>query len=349
MSGRSFRYLLSTAAALSAITVSAAAQQPTTSAQGRDTTRADTSRAAVTSGARTSDSTRARTTRTRTARGLRVSKDRGAMAPDTTSMMRRDTTSMMRRDTTTMTPAPTPTPAPDTTTRRDTSTMTPAPTPAPDTTTTRTDTTTVTVPPPAPTTTETTTSPVMQGRFGNGFYVGIDGGGSLPQGYFNDWYKSGWNVGIPFGWQRQGVPLGVRADVNYTRMSGRDFAISNFGTGSTSDPQIWSGQLDLKLNLPLNRGSTWRPALYLLGGGGVHYFKNFSSSFNEANLLGSGTAFQTNLNTSKSQTKFGLNGGVGLSFGIGQADLFVESRYVSVFTPDNNTNWVPITVGITFF
>jgi hypothetical protein len=335
MSGRSFRYLLGTAAALTAVAVSASAQQPTT----RDTTRADTSRAAVRAGARATDSTRLRT---RTSRGIRVTKERGGMMATDTMSMRRDTTTM------TPAPAPTPMPAPDTT-RRDT-TMTPMPAPAPAPDTTRRDTTTVTaVPTPMPTTTEPTTSPVMRGRFGNGFYIGIDGGGSLPQGYFNDWYKSGWSVGIPFGWQRQDVPIGVRADIDYTRMSGRDFAVSNFLTGSTADPQIWSGQLDLKLNLPLNRGSTWRPALYLLGGGGVHYFKNFSSSFNSVAGTGTGTTFQTGIDESKSQTKFGLNGGVGLSFGLGQADLFVESRYVSAFTANNNTNWVPITVGITFF
>jgi opacity protein-like surface antigen len=188
----------------------------------------------------------------------------------------------------------------------------------------------------------------MGRRFGNGFFIGLAAGGNLPRGQFNDFYQSGWNVAVPFGWQTPGRMLGVRADVAYSRMSGRDFDISNFGTGTTRDPQIWSGMVDLKLSLPLAPTSSWRPAIYALGGGGVHYFRNFTSSFNAVAGTGTGTAFQTQLNGS-SQTKFGLNGGAGLSLGLGAADLFVESRYVSVFTSGNNTNWVPINVGITFF
>ena len=282
-------------------------------------------------------------------------------APGATSTRRirvgkeRSGTSLGRRSTAADTAAAAPVmPAPvDTTTRTDT-VAAPAPAPAPVDTTTRPDTTTVVAPAPVDTTTvtatvaEVSTPPVVTGRFGNGFYVGLAGGTSLPQGYFNDWYQSGWNVSVPFGWQRPNSIFGVRGDISYNRLSGRERNFTNFGTGSTADPQIWAGMLDLKLNIPLSPASTWRPTIYALGGGGVHYFKNFTSDFNTSAGVGTGTAFQAQLDGS-SQTKFGLNGGAGFSFGIGAADIFIESRYVTVFTRGNNVNYVPVNIGITFF
>jgi opacity protein-like surface antigen len=51
---------------------------------------------------------------------------------------------------------------------------------------------------------------------------------------------------------------------------------------------------------------------------------------------------------SDSETKFGLNGGAGIEFGLSGLATFVEARFHSVFTEDSKTNFVPISFGIKF-
>ena len=55
------------------------------------------------------------------------------------------------------------------------------------------------------------------------------------------------------------------------------------------------------------------------------------------------------LNLNASLTKAGVNGGLGLNFGFGRAKLFLESRFVSVFTEGKNSNYVPIILGVRLF
>lgn len=168
-------------------------------------------------------------------------------------------------------------------------------------------------------------------RFANGFYIGVGGGATMPMGRFSDFYKTGWNISVPFGWRSlSGFPLGMQAEVSYNQLQGQ--TITSGVTYTAADPKIWSGLLDLTLNVPL--GSD-RVGLYLMGGGGVHRFTDFA----QASTDGGGT----------STTKFGVNGGAGLTFGIGAVNLFLESRYVSVFTDGPNTNYVPIVLGVSLF
>jgi hypothetical protein len=47
-------------------------------------------------------------------------------------------------------------------------------------------------------------------------------------------------------------------------------------------------------------------------------------------------------------TRFAANGGGGVSWGLGNVSLFVEGRWVRVFTQNRNTDYVPVTVGLTF-
>jgi hypothetical protein len=49
-----------------------------------------------------------------------------------------------------------------------------------------------------------------------------------------------------------------------------------------------------------------------------------------------------------SVTELGLDGGAGLSFNVAGADLFLESRYVTVFTERERTSMLPIVPGVTF-
>ena len=196
--------------------------------------------------------------------------------------------------------------------------------------------------------------PVVIRHYGNGFYFGIGGGATMPAGGIRDAYNTGYNVSVPFGWDSQTGPFGLRFDVTYDQMHARstlrssDEPLTVAGL-TTVNPQIWSGMADLKLRLPFDgqfAGS--RTGLYVIGGVGAHYLRNYSSTFavtNPATNVDEG-APSASLNSNGSLWRFGANAGGGITFGLGNANLFVESRYVRIFTSSERTNYVPIILGL---
>lgn len=175
--------------------------------------------------------------------------------------------------------------------------------------------------------------------FPAGFYVGVGGGASIPTGRFNDGYKTGWNITVPIGWRAQDLPWGIRLDLSYDRANGRDIAGFGGPGYSLSDVKFWSGMLDVTFHVPF--GAAGRTGFYLMGGGGVHHLSDYGG-INAGNT--------TLAPSTESTTRFGVNGGGGFTFGVApSADIFVESRFVSVFTKNKNTNYVPVIAGIRFF
>ena len=116
--------------------------------------------------------------------------------------------------------------------------------------------------------------------------------------------------------------------------------------------------LDATVDMPFGTNKT--SSFYLLGGGGVHYFPKYGSASNSTTTPGDTTTTtpppggypQVNYTTTttadrSSTTRFGLNGGAGLSFGLPQGSaVFLETRYVTVFTKDQRTNYWPLVGGI---
>lgn len=194
-----------------------------------------------------------------------------------------------------------------------------------------------------------------------GFYFGLAAGASSPTGDYSDPYETGWNITVPFGWQRAGSRWGIRGDVAYDSHGGKTFTssavppifegpqIPRGGAGATSfdvdNGSIWSGNVDLTLDLA-QWGANKLGAFYLIGGGGVHFFDKPTLRITPGTGAGAGV---TTTVEGDSQTKFGLNGGAGLAFGVGRAALFLESRYFSAYTDNANSNWVPIIVGLKWF
>jgi opacity protein-like surface antigen len=196
--------------------------------------------------------------------------------------------------------------------------------------------------------------PVVVHHYGNGFYLGIGGGATMPTGGIRDAYDRGYNVSVPFGWDQQTGPFGLRFDVTYDQMHARSTFRSSDDLPTavaltTVNPQIWSGMADLKLRLPFGSFTSTRTGLYVLGGVGAHYLRNYSQTFAITNPSTNinDTGLQTaSLNDNGSLWRFGANAGGGINFGIGNANLFVESRYVRIFTSSERTNYVPIILGV---
>jgi len=92
-------------------------------------------------------------------------------------------------------------------------------------------------------------------------------------------------------------------------------------------------------------------SFYVIGGGGVHYLRNYSSTFASTNPQAERAIFKPDSGYSapssyRSLTRFGLNAGAGVEFGVNAATMFVEARYVTVLTHDARTNYWPVLVGV---
>jgi hypothetical protein len=194
------------------------------------------------------------------------------------------------------------------------------------------------------TTTDTIRSPInptmsseSYGVRRGGWYVGLGGGPNVPTGSVSDFYKTGFNVEVPIGWQPTSSALGFRVDLGYSRLNGRS-AGTNGLSAQPDDPNIWSATANLTLDL-LKFGESRRGSLYLVGGGGVFRFTDFYNTDASDNDVTS--AFE-----GSPVTKGGVTGGAGLAFPIGGTSLFVETRYTTAYTEGNNTRWVPVVFGL---
>lgn len=191
-----------------------------------------------------------------------------------------------------------------------------------------------------------------------GFYFGLGGGVSTPMDDYGRPYGTGWNMTVPFGWQKPTSRFGVRGDISLDNHGGETFSstagaappIFPPSSGFTSanfavdDISIWSGNLDLTLDL-FQWGANRLGAVYLIGGGGVHFVDGPS-----VNVTPTGGSAQPPFNLKgESQTEWGLNGGGGVSFGLGRAALFLESRYFTADLGQTNANWVPVIIGVKWF
>jgi hypothetical protein len=207
---------------------------------------------------------------------------------------------------------------------------------------------------------------LRQRLFGNGLYAGIGGGATIPVGDAYKAYNEGWGLNAVVGWDPVASPIGVRGTVAYTTLNGRAAGpqirnplgrvdvINDFG-GSGVDAKQISALVDAKLRIPFGRFLGATSGAYLLAGGGIHHFRDYNStlfltnqfygrginSFNNDQAL-----LNASRNESESATRFGLNGGLGASLGIGTAEVFAEARYERVFTQNRAINYVPVILGV---
>jgi len=147
-------------------------------------------------------------------------------------------------------------------------------------------------------------------------YFRLGAGVSLPQSDFADDFKNGFNVTGSAGWHKWNSPLGLRLDVGYDRFSLK---------GASENASILSGVGDITLKIP----QVLAVSPYLVAGGGIYRLSSSGAN-------------------SESNTKGGWNAGGGITFGVGMAKLFIESRYTNVSTEGVATKFIPVILGISF-
>jgi hypothetical protein len=138
-------------------------------------------------------------------------------------------------------------------------------------------------------------------------------------------------------------------------------------TIANADAALASAMLDGKLTLPVF-GSRSPASLYAVAGGGLHYFLNYAKTLALTNpaaeqakfaalhqavtaAAASGLPYSTSTYSNSGYsavTRLGANGGAGIQWAMGASDLFLEVRYVTVFTKDRSTNYWPIVLGVTW-
>jgi hypothetical protein len=176
-------------------------------------------------------------------------------------------------------------------------------------------------------------------------YLGLAAGASVPRGGLARRVheeSGGYNVSASAGWDPVGSPLGLRFDATFNRLAGRDLGNT---IGAYDNTNVFSALLDAKLRVPFGRFNNSTSGLYLVGGGGIHHIRNFQ----KIATLARATTNDQGIDLTENTTRPGVNGGAGFALGLGAAELFVEGRYVRVYTPGRKTDYAPLVIGVNFF
>jgi hypothetical protein len=153
-----------------------------------------------------------------------------------------------------------------------------------------------------------------------GFKFGVMGGATLPMGDLGDAVKTGWGGGVTLMMRAPEAKVGFGIEAQFNRLAYKDIL--------DVDPNATLNMYGAMARLDFAAGN----AFYLLGGAGL--FRSEITADDDGPDLG-----DTN------NTDFAVQGGLGFNFGPG---LFVEGKFVNVFTDGDNTNFIPIVVGIRF-
>ena len=159
------------------------------------------------------------------------------------------------------------------------------------------------------------------GTGGMGF--SIFGGGAFPTGDLGEALNMGFRLG-GIAFRPVAIPLGLNVNLAYDRFGGDD---DIGGTDLSSESLgILSGSADVVWQFPTDPAASFRP--FLDGGLGLYRIGAFAGG--------------------DAQTKFGFQLGGGIDLPLGGMATFVEAKYVSIFTEDERSAFLPIVIGLRF-
>lgn len=148
---------------------------------------------------------------------------------------------------------------------------------------------------------------------------GLGGGLTMPTGDAGDVFKMGYHGQASMAFN-PGLPFGLRVDAMYHSMD---------GDGFDGSARVIAGVVNGLFNFGTPGGQV-QP--YASVGLGMY------------NLRGEITIEGEEL--SDSETKVGVNGGLGLRFNLSGLSTFVESRYHHITTSGSATQLIPVTFGV---
>ncbi|HJU88292.1 MAG TPA: outer membrane beta-barrel protein [Gemmatimonadaceae bacterium] len=170
----------------------------------------------------------------------------------------------------------------------------------------------------------------------NPISFGVAGGMSFPTGEDRDYVKNGYHGEVMMGIHLPTAPVWFRVEGFYHKFSAKE----GYGDGSA---RVLGGAGNVMWDMP----SAGMVKVYLTAGGGVYNIKQEA----EVPVVVTDQRLRLGVQTETVEakdTKFGVNGGLGVRFTMAGINPFVEARYHSVFTEGESTNVIPVTVGIMF-
>jgi Outer membrane protein beta-barrel domain len=164
-------------------------------------------------------------------------------------------------------------------------------------------------------------APVAQAQQQSAVTFGVSGGLTLPIGDLGDAYGSGFNLQGHANYKPSSLPFGLRGDVGFWTTAGKTVNLG--GISGKSKGITWiSGTANVVYNFEGAKDATFVP--YVIGGAGL---------YNGSQSIG---------------TKFGVNGGGGVTFKLSGFDAFAEARFHNIFTDNITARIIPISFGINF-
>ena len=174
--------------------------------------------------------------------------------------------------------------------------------------------------------------------------IAFGGGASVPVGNYKDVLKSGWNGQGSLIFNLPGVPIALRADLNYNKFTFENnlpFSTGGGSTVATTDDitqQIFGGLANI--TIPFNMGPI---SPYVTAG---------LAGFNIKTKLGDAFPGAED----ESDTKFAVNGGAGLSMRLMGVSAFIEAKINNVYTDKRlisnkelkDLQFIPVTFGFVF-
>lgn len=146
-------------------------------------------------------------------------------------------------------------------------------------------------------------------------HFGIGAGATLPSGDYADATKTGYHVLATLDIRAPLMPLGLRIDGMFNELD-----IEN----SSEKSRVWVGTANAVYNMGVGGVGP-----YVIGGLGLYH-----------NAVSGGGV--------DSETKFGLNGGIGVRIPLTGFSAFAEARYHRLLDTDGSVALVPLSFGITF-
>jgi hypothetical protein len=151
--------------------------------------------------------------------------------------------------------------------------------------------------------------------------VGAGGGPAFPVGDTQNYVSTGYNILVFAGLDPSLIPVGGRIDGSFYHFPQK---------GGDGSDNLWSATANLVFKM---KAPVLQP--YVIGGVGYYY------SSVTANAFAGNTGLQA------SASKFGVNGGVGVTLRIPQLfGVFGEFRYHYVLNGPHAIQYIPLTFGI---
>jgi hypothetical protein len=181
------------------------------------------------------------------------------------------------------------------------------------------------------------------------FQFGIGAGAALPTGDWRNVSKDGFDIHAHLGWFPGASVFGLRLDGDYVSMGGRDEDCSG-----CPGAKLISASGQAVLRFALDRKSPVNPQFYVLGGGGLDWFQDFTPyrtterppvlvTAGADTYRGAGSAAPGTAALADDQL-YHWDVGAGIQLG----RFFLESKYVAINTTGKNSAYVPIIIGLNF-